>query len=548
MNMCSGISYRKRLRTAKMTDRNWSGNNFPDSVSSHAVWKKSKFLMLTPQDIDRIKKGIIDATSSADIKRLENALSSGSIESVRDLIPDVQNQLASLWAESKQDSLVSAAKAVKPMQPTEQTRKTPRQIVEEEQAKRRFTESAHLMGIILNEIVPKLPKGLSQPRPGYQPAPDHVEGMKRLLAIECGVGLCRSQGGEFSNHIIRMVVSDFLADRTIFDFDISVPKGLDVVDSRPSQTGKQDYSPDGTIPMSEARKKLFELMSKETAIICYNKSRCADALELSHTNWLSLQDIIAVDPSKKKNAEGRFYIRSALTPTQLVEGFMGEMIYDRFKHVPLRDRMLELNLAFIRLLKAVARRKPITFPVLMDPPRRPQTMYLSHIPSNWTDEEIKMVLPTASEVEPVEFAYDIPTNEWRGECHVSFPSDKALNDAFARLTACTDIFVGWEWRDCGKVNEEVLRNLASDFGPVVGVRIQEKYLETPRVLPGKEQSRPFGFVSMARYQDALAMAQDPRQIVKDDISYHVKISKKPITSFKRVPLGYGEDYIEGFIM
>ena len=44
------------------------------------------------------------------------------------------------------------------------------------------------------------------------------------------------------------------------------------------------------------------------------------------------------------------------------------------------------------------------------------------------------------------------------------------------------------------------------------------------------------------------MAKEPRQIVKDGVSFHVKISKKPISAFKRIPLGEGEDYIEAFIM
>jgi hypothetical protein len=90
--------------------------------------------------------------------------------------------------------------------------------------------------------------------------------------------------------------------------------------------------------------------------------------------------------------------------------------------------------------------------------------------------------------------------------------------------------------------------LGADFGPVVEVRIQDQYLGTRKILPGKEESRPFGFLSLARYQDAVSMAKEPRQIVKDEIGYHVKISKKPITAFKRVPLGEGEDYIEAFIM
>jgi len=99
------------------------------------------------------------------------------------------------------------------------------------------------------------------------------------------------------------------------------------------------------------------------------------------------------------------------------------------------------------------------------------------------------------------------------------------------------------------VTEETLKTLGEDFGAVVAVRIQEKYKNYRTVQPGKDESRPFGFISLARYQDALKMAEEPRQVVKNDVSFHVKISRKPITAFKRVPLGEaGEDYIEAFIM
>jgi len=159
-----------------------------------------------------------------------------------------------------------------------------------------------------------------------------------------------------------------------------------------------------------------------------------------------------------------------------------------------------------------------------------------------------MIAPSAVEVDNVDFFLDPATSSWRGETHAKFRNETEMRNAFDKLTACTDVFVGWEWAASGRVDEDTLRSLAEEFGPVVGVRIQEKYLGYRTTLPGKEESRPFGFVSLAKYQDAVAMAPEPRQIVKGDVSFHVKISKKPITAFKRIPLGEGEDYVEAFIM
>jgi hypothetical protein len=159
-----------------------------------------------------------------------------------------------------------------------------------------------------------------------------------------------------------------------------------------------------------------------------------------------------------------------------------------------------------------------------------------------------MIVPSAVEVDNVDFFLDPATSQWRGETHAKFRNESEMRSAFDKLTACTDVFVGWEWTASGRVDEDSLRSLGQDFGPVVGVRIQDKYLGYRSVLPGKDESRPFGFLSLAKYQDAVNMAGEPRQIVKNDISYHVKISKKPISAFKRIPLGDGEDYVEAFIM
>ena len=504
--------------------------------------------MITPTDVDRIKRAITRANSVTDIERLEAALSAGSLEGVRDLIPIEDNPLSELWADTRENPPPSLIDSKTRPHVVPLTRKTPRELIDDEQAKRRFTESAQLMEVVLNEIYPRIPKTQMSQENNRRAAPDHQEGAKKIVCIDIGLALCRNSVAEFENCLVRVVLSDFLTDRTILDADIELPNGSEVVDIRTTSTGLERYQPTTALSLDAVHAKIFQLMSKETVVITPNASRCAGALNLNHSRWISIGNLIAIDPAKKKLAEGRFHIRSVLSLPQLVEGFTGEAIHDRLKHINLRERMVETNLAMIRLVKSVARQKPVSIPILINPPRRPQTMCMAHIPSNWTCEEVKMVVPSALDIDPIEFSYDVQSNDWRGETYIKFFSDRSLNDAFSKLTACTDIFVGWEWSACGKVTEESLRQLGADFGPVVSVRIQDKYLGTRSVLPGKEESRPFGFIALARYQDALAMAKEPRHIVKDEIKFHVKISKMPITAFKRVPLGDGEDSIEAFVM
>ena len=509
--------------------------------------KNSEIRMLTPAEVDRIKKAIDEAKSVNDIERLENALSEGSLKGVRDLVPPSTDPLSDIWADTPSKPLIDQNERKRPVNMMPLARKTPRELMEEEQAKKRLTESAHLADVILLELYPKIPRVQLNLENKRKSAPSHREGSKKILLVDCGTALCRNTEDQYENKLIRIVVADFLTDRIIFDLEVAVDEEFQVIDTRPSLTGIESISGEGET-LEAVHSKLFAFMSEETLLVTYNAPKCAEALGLRHSRWVSLSDLLAVDPAKKKQAEGRYHIRAVLSQSQLIEGFLGEPIHDRLKHITIKDRMVELNLALIRLMKNIARQKPQSFPILITPPRRPQTIFMTHIPSNWTAEEIKMVLPTALDIEPVELFYDTQANEWRGETHITFFSDRSVQDAFSKLTACTDVFVGWEWAVCGQVSEQGLKNLGSDFGPVVCVRVQDKYLHAPSTLPGKEESRPFGFLSLARYQDALAMAKDPRQIVKDNVQYHVKISKKPITAFKRVPLGDGEDYIEAFVM
>ena len=506
--------------------------------------------MLLPAEVDKIKEAIKDATSVDDIERLERALQDGTLESVRDLIPGTHSagNLDALWNVSSSEPIHKPEEQRKVPVNIPVSRKTPRQEIEEEQAKRRYTEAIQLVDTVLTKILPKMAPVNITPGDSWKSAPMHTEGKKKILSIDCGTAVCLSDGAYVSDVIVRIVVTDFLTDRTIMDLIISLPDGFEPVDMRPSLTGIAEYTSEGTVTVTAAISKLFEFVSKDTVLITYNPYKCAQGLQLNHHKWISIPDLLVVDPTKKKRAEGKFHVRSVLTPSQYMEAFLGETVHDRLKHIPLRDRMVETNLGLIRILKGIARRNVSSIPIMIDPPRRLHTIFLSHISSSWGEEEIRTVLPTAVDVEPIEYFIDTSENEWRGECQVSFKSQHDLEAAFSKLTACTDVFVGWEWPSCGKVSEQTLRDLGSGFGPVVGVRIQDKYLHAPAVIPGKEESRPFGFISMARYQDALSMAGEPRQITKNEMNFHAKISKKPITAFKRIPLGEGEDYLEAFIM
>jgi hypothetical protein len=475
--------------------------------------------------------------------------------------------LSSLWDASKEESLI------KPVQQPKQaanlqipSRKTTRSEADEEEAKRRYTESAQLAAVLTDKILPLIKKDehygsistvarkMSSSTDWIKSYPN-VEGKKRILVIDCPTGVCMHEGQYVSNVLVRFLVLDFLTENVLLDVDIALPDGFQPADLRPSVTGR-DESSSAEDSKSEsysyrtAREALLGMISSETLIICPDAVRCSAALRLDHPNWLSISDIFKLDPAKKKEAEGKFYVRQNLTPNQIIEGYMGEQIEERTKHLPIRFKLIETLQGLIRVSKNLARKNVSQFPVLLGLPRRINTVLVTHIPSDWTvDDGIGTIFPAAVEIDPIDFFLDTTTNEWRGETHVKFRNEVEMRKAFESLTTCADVFVGWEWKDCGKVTEETLKTLGEDFGAVVAVRIQEKYKNYRTVLPGKDESRPFGFISLARYQDALKMAEEPRQVVKNDVSFHVKISRKPITAFKRVPLGEaGEDYIEAFIM
>ena len=517
--------------------------------------------MLPPDDIDKIRNAIRRATSVADVERLgmcpqsfprrlhlERALEAGSLNGIEDLLQQSDSLLTSIWDQSKSLPLTIPQSRSAPINANPVvTRKTPRQEIQEEQARKRFMESNQLSDIVIDKLMAKLSPGEIRSSPEWASSPAGAESGKRIVSIECGTCLAMHDGVYIPNQIVRLVLTDFLTDRVLIDINVSLPDGFEAIDLHPNFTGLEESPQEGSTP-SEALSKLFEFVSSETVIITENAIRSSQCLGLNHPRWMSIHDVLKVDPLKKKKGEGQFHVRSFPTLTQLLEAYLGEAAHERMKVIEPQARMIEYCLGLTRLIKAVARADPVNLPVLIQTPRRINTIFVTHIPSNWSEEEIRMIIPSALQVDPIEFTLDPYANEWRGETCVSLKNVNTTADAFEKLTACTDVFVGWEWPECGKVNENTLRELATDFGPVVGVRIQEKYLSAPQTIPGKEESRPFGFISMARLQDANQLAPEPRQITKNDIRYHVKISKKPISAFKRVPLGEGEDYIEAFIM
>jgi hypothetical protein len=477
------------------------------------------------------------------------------------LIPS--NPLADLWDTSKEESLIKPTQQPRiPVNIPAPTRKTAREEQEDEHAKRRYLESAKLISTVTDHLMTMMKKDPHYSKISTEARelsgtgsdwiksyPDPSGTKKKVLAIECGTGLCMQNGSYVSNIIIRFAASDFLTENVLIDMDIKLPDGYEPADLRPSFTGIDETQiKQATYTYRDVRNRLLEMMSSETVLITSNPSRCAAALRLDHANWISLTDLFRVDPAKKKAAEGKFHVRQNLTIPQIIHAYLGEQIFERLQSLPCRERLTETLLGSIRLVKAVARQQVKEVPILIDLPRRFNTVLFTHVPADWSASEIHVIVPSAVEVDNVDFFLDPTTNQWRGETHAKFRNEIEMRAAFDKLTACTDVFVGWEWAACGQVDDSTIRSLAEDFGPVVAVRIQDKYLGYRTVLPGKEESRPFGFVSFARYQDAVSMAGEPRQIEKNHVSYHVKISKKPISAFKRIPLGQGEDYIEAFIM
>lgn len=518
--------------------------------------------MLGPDDIARIKKAISAANSVGDIDRLEQALVTGITAGVEDLIGRAAAaDIASLWDTTKEKPLLEpmAPKRVAVSVQAPVSRKTAREIHEEETAKKRFDESTVLLSVLCDKLVSLHHQSSPQVRDLMSisfegPEGSHWEssssdrsGKKKALIIDCQTVLCMSNEVYVPETLVRLSVCDFLSDRMILDIYTQFPgEDFDPVDFRPSITGL-DTIPDDAVPFEEARSQLLNIISCDTVLVAHNAYRCARSLRLHHPKWVSLDTFFKVDPVKKTESEGKFYFRQPLSVPQLLQAYLGEVIAERLRTLSPHERVIECLLGCDRLIKAAARDATVV-PVLVPPPRRHNSIFLTHIPSDWSEEEIKMILPKTIHVEPISFFLDIESNTWRGETTALFSSMTDVYDAFSKLTACTDVFVGWEWLACGKVTQESLRSLGEEYGPVLAVRVQDKYIGHKAVIPGKEESRPFGFVSMARYKDASDMALEPRQIVKDDVSYHVKISKKPISAFKRVPLGDGEDYVEAFIM
>lgn len=500
--------------------------------------------MLRPNDIDEIKKAISNASSLAIVERLEAALETGKLEGIEDLVGP--NSLDALWDDTKSKPVSDSVQAKRQVIEMP-SRKTAREQIDDELAKRRFKEATFLSDIVCGKFISQSNSKIDAAENGWIESPLNDVGKKRIVGIECGTAVCLNDGVYERNVLVRIVVTDFLTDRILIDEDVLLPQGYEAVDLFPSLTGLETAPAESAVTSGAAVKMLFDFISRETVLVTNNSYKTAFALKLNHPKWLSVDSLFQVDLAAKRKLEGSFYIRTVLAPWQLIEAYLGEAAWDRLKVVSPREKMVEVSLGMIRLVKALARENPSALPKVIPPPRKANTMNISHIPPNWSEEEIRMVLPSAIVVDPIDFFLDTANNEWRGETQVSFKNGEDIHLAFSKLTACTDVFVGWEWTACGKLSEETLVSLGSKYGPVVGVRIQEKYLSSRTVLPGKEESRPFGFVSLAKYQDAVNMTRDP-SVELNGVAFHVKMSKKPITAFKRIPLGEGQDYIEAFIM
>jgi hypothetical protein len=507
--------------------------------------------MLSPAEIDALKRAISSSTSVPDIDRLERALIDGSLEGVRDLFVHELDPLAGLWENSRKSthSVSMIERGRGGFQTNRNELSESRLMMDIVPSKRSLCESDQLARIIRDHVFPLIqPQELDASRNLYVPSPARFDGAKDIIAIDLETALCRGMRGEFVDCLTRLVVSDFVTSALILDVNVGVPQHYEVLDghSRINRITNRSISEKDDFDL--ARTTLFRVMSAETLVICENGLECADALKINHSRWISINEIFQVHPSSRKRAKGKFYVRKVLGQAQVVESYLGEMISERLKHLPQEDHIVELNFSKIRLMREVARKKPGKLPILIEAPHRPLTLFISHIPPGWTDQETRLLLPTATEIEPIRFRYHSAENILRGETHAFFASESALTHALSSLTACTDVFVGWGWSDCGKVNKEVLSRLAGDFGRVIAVRIQAEYLNTPTAIPDKEESRPFGFVSMAKQQDALRMASQENQRAKDGITFHVKLSKDGSSVFKRVPVGMGEDFIEVFVM
>ena len=127
---------------------------------------------------------------------------------------------------------------------------------------------------------------------------------------------------------------------------------------------------------------------------------------------------------------------------------------------------------------------------------------MSKIPRDSAAELPRIFAAPQATVAAPHWHFDSHEEQWLGETSVAFATEAERDKFVDALPAVVDVYIAWDRQEGVEVNEETLKLVAEKFGRVSNVRIPpERRLNSPDNGP----TRPFGFISFLRPQDAASM-------------------------------------------
>ncbi|KAF4687088.1 hypothetical protein FOZ60_004301 [Perkinsus olseni] len=558
---------------------------------------------LTSEDVSRLKAAIEAAETVDEITRLERVLLTGRMDDVADLLRREAGRgdvLSSLWVEESADrkkkrssSREPAAESTRPVVPPplamprpKRPRQMPRHVHDVPQEvltclhtrlliRARVSGSSRgLEPVIDPDATTKgwaSTRGLSRDSPVKEDAAvSPAAAPRRRDVIAISVGMCSTldptDGRTLGRELCRVVVRDYTEDKKPI-LDIKVKPSGHVADMRPASTGLDSVDEDA-VPVAVARQKVMDLMHSGTVVLCMSMLP-ARALEIRHECWLPMSHLFEIDSSRVNKEE--VYVKLPLTHEQLHAAVLGtgDARLGRHRGPIITDPLLAETLNVVKVVQGAvsmelgkmrsdqdgeeeeeAKALELTHALKIGPPLRSKEIVVEHIPSEWRDPEISALFPDASAVHTVTWELEQPEPqgelEWRGHCKVEFASANVRNKQYSNLKGCTDVFVGYDWEVAEEVNEELLKQLASEFGVVNHARIPGKFRPP---FTKDDKSRPFGFVSFADKEDAVKMGR--KKSLRAPVTgaggrvvlLRPKLGKHLDGPLKRIPVKIG-DYVE----
>ncbi|KAF4661603.1 hypothetical protein FOL47_006621 [Perkinsus chesapeaki] len=560
---------------------------------------------LSPADVSRLKAAIEAAETVDEITRLERVLLTGRMNDVADLLRREAGKgdvLSSLWVDEKSTKSTkkrpaealepNASRLVTPPLAIPKPKRIRHPAVAAMQAKSyeipenvltclhtRLLIRARLSGSArgLEPLIDPdadakswpSTRGLERDTPAIGQATEPSSPTRRRDVIAISVGMCStldpSDGRTLGREVCRVVVRDYAQpNKVILDLKVK-PLGA-VADIRPTHTGIEAITDDDdSLTLSAARHKVMNLMHSGTIILCMTMLP-ARALEIRHECWLPMTHLFEIDASKFNKDDA--YIKLPLTHDQLRQAVLGDAkLGTRHKDHTITDPLLAESTDVINIVEGCVavelgkqaneqnapddeKALELSHALKIGPPLREREIAVEHIPSEWRDAELSALFPDASAIHTVTWELQQPTPqgelEWRGNCVVEFASVNLRNKHYNNLNGCTDVFVGYDWEVAEEVTEDVLKQVASEFGVVNHVRIPGKFRPP---IKRDDKSRPFGFVSFADREDAVKMGR--KKSLRASVTgpggrvvlLRPKLGKHQSGPLKRVPVEIG-DYIE----